>query len=222
MNKELHELYDYTQTVVEKYKDIPKDKASDKEFIALIFDEYLSEEFKEKRAQNLIKGMLIYQFHYVEGKAKEDANEVQNKILNFISLLLQNDPSIYSQLMHAFWKLREEPNGISDVKLCQCKEKIDKLQVAIKLKECKTPFYNVMQGKYDGPYLTFNFDDPVIKQKAETVIFPKLQQILKEKYGDQVEAELRSNGQIWLKKWSDIPLGAVDINIMVNQISMKE
>lgn len=150
VNKKLKEWYDFTQTVVDKYNDAPRDKVSDKEFIALIFDEYLSEEFKEKRAQNLIKEMLIYQIHYVEGKANEDANEIQNKILNFISLLLQNDPSLYSQLIHAFWKLREEPNGICDVDLCQCKEKVDKLQVAIKLKEYKTPFYNVTEVKQEN------------------------------------------------------------------------
>lgn len=233
MNKELHELYDYTQKVIEKYKNVPADEiydlVSDEEMIALIFNVYLNDGMmKERRAINLIKGMLVYQIHLVNGMAKGDVDEylkyeekrteVQNKIFDFISLLLQNDPSLYSQLCKGFYVMRNQQKEFSDNLLAYYKRRIDQLQIAIKEKEYKTPFYNVTQGKYDGPYLTFDYSDPALKQKIETVIFPKLQQVLKEKYGDQVEAELRSNGQIWLKKWSDIDLNG-EIQNMVNQIS---
>ena len=166
VSKELKDLYDYTQIVIEKYKDTPDDQiydlVSDEEMIALIFNVYLNEVWnKEQRAQNLIKNMLIYQFHNVEG-GKGDLTEIQNKMLRFISLLLQNDPSLYSQLVRAFWKLREEPNGISDRDLCQCKEKVDKLQVAIKEKEYKTPFYNVAETEEE--YNKSFGEDPQFKE----------------------------------------------------------
>lgn len=219
VSKELKDLYELVLYLDERYPGHTgwfEDQNKVQYNIALIFSKYLANaSTQDARALDLVMCSLrlLYDFNFEES--------YKNAVSNLFMLLLENDPSLYTNINKAFYRLiHQSANEYTEEMIKDFKDEVDGIQVGIKEKEYKTPFYNVTQGKYDGPYLTFNFSDPVIKQKAETVIFPKLQQVLKEKYGDQVEAELRSNGQIWLKKWSDIPLGAADINIMVNQISM--
>lgn len=219
VNKELKDLYELVLYLDEKYPGHTgwfEEQNKAQYNIALIFSKYLANaDDQEARALDLVMCSLrlLYDFSFNES--------YKNAVSNLFMLLLENDPRLYTNVNKAFYRLIHQSANEYKETIEEFKDVIDGIQIGIKEKEYKTPFYNVTQGKYDGPYLTFDYSDPALKQKIETVIFPKLQQVLKEKYGDQVEAELRSNGQIWLKKWSDIPLGAGEINIMVNQISMK-
>lgn len=234
MTEEYKNLYEYTQTVVEKYKDSTKEQqynnVTDEEAIAMIFWNYLNDAHDVKyRAMNLILGMFGYIQLLIQSlgnnvdqylKYEEERSKRETKIFAFINILLQNDPRLYTQLNYAFKELKEKKTFSNEL-LDFFNGMIDKMQAKINENNYKTPFYDATKGKYDGPYLTFNFSDSAIKQKIETQVFPKVQQVLKEKYGDQVEAELKSNGQVWLKKQSDVELGAGEMWTIVNEITMK-
>ena len=118
--------------------------------IIQIFDSWIT----DHNAQNLIfnsiaclehKKQLLNNQKLPYSEFEDLCSRYQNKVMNLMMLLLENDPSLYTALKRAFYEYKCNVKGPFKDMVVWFEHEVDGIQVGIKEKEYKTPFYNVIE-----------------------------------------------------------------------------